>query len=309
MKNQKNQTSKTPRAPHALRTLRTLLASALSVVLIVSLSVLLTACGNSGTTASGTGTTDGSTAGTDTALRVLKVGASPSPHAEILSFVKDDLKAQGIDLQVVEFTDYVTPNTAVEAGEIDANYFQHLPYLEDFNKENGTSVVSVVTVHFEPLGIYAGKTTALADLPDGAKIALPNDTTNEARALQLLAANGLITLPADADLTITPRDIVENPKNIQFVEVEAASVPIQLAEVDLGVINGNYALDAQIPDTARLASEDTDSLAAQTYANILAVKQGSESNADIQALIQALTSSKTRDFIDTTYKGVVVPVF
>jgi D-methionine transport system substrate-binding protein len=164
-------------------------------------------------------------------------------------------------------------------------------------------------VHFEPLGIYPGKTTALADLPDGATIAIPNDTTNEARALQLLAAQGLITLPADADLTVTPKDITDNPKNLQFVEVEAAAVPVQLADVDLGVINGNYALGAGLDAAGVLAAEDTSSQAAETYANILVVKAGNESDPGVQALLAALTSAKTRDFINATYNGVVVAVF
>lgn len=282
------------------RTIRKYLLVALSALLVASLS--LVGCGGSGSgTTAESGTTD--------EIKVLKVGASPAPHAEILAFVKDQLAAEGIDLQVVEYSDYVIPNTAVQDGDIDANYFQHQPYLTDFNAERNTDIVSVANIHFEPLGIYAGTSASLEDIPDGARIALPNDTTNEARALQLLAAEGLITLPADADLTITPRDIVENPKNLQFVEVEAAAVPRQLPEVAVGVINGNYALSADLSADSVLASEDTKSLAAQTYANIVAVKAGNENNPEIQALIKALTSNETRDFITKTYGGVVVPVF
>jgi D-methionine transport system substrate-binding protein len=242
-------------------------------------------------------------------LRVLKVGASPTPHALILNSVKEQLKEEGIDLQVTEFTDYVAPNEAVQSGELDANYFQHLPYLDDFNLENGTTIASVAAIHFEPLGLYAGKTSSLESLADGAKVALPNDTTNEARALKLLATEGLITLPDNAGFDVTPRDIVDNPKNLEFVEVEAASVPAQLGDVDIAVINGNYALDADIPESSRLAGEEVGSESATTYANIVAVKEGNEQNEDIQALIAALTSDKTREYINNTFDGVVVPVF
>jgi D-methionine transport system substrate-binding protein len=281
------------------RTISKYLLVALSALLVAGLS--LVGCGGDKAVDSG--------GSASTELRVLKVGASPAPHAEILASVKDQLKAEGIDLQIVEYSDYVIPNTAVQDGDIDANYFQHQPYLTEFNAENGTDIVSVAGIHFEPLGIYAGTSKSLKDIPSGAKVAIPNDTTNEARALQLLAAEGLITLPANADLTITPRDIVENPKNLQFVEVEAAAVPRQLAEVAIGVINGNYALSADLPASSILASEDSDSLAAQTYANIVAVKAGNESNPDIQALVKALTSASTKDFINKTYSGVVIPVF
>ncbi|MDR1421488.1 MAG: MetQ/NlpA family ABC transporter substrate-binding protein [Coriobacteriales bacterium] len=286
-------------------TIKKALTLSLSALLALSLSLLLAACGGTDDTV----TNESDTTGSSTELTVIKVAASPTPHAEILNNLKDDLAAQGYDLQVVEYTDYIIPNTATEDGEVLANYFQHQPYLTDFNAENGTNLVSVGAVHFEPLGIYPGKTASLADLPDGATIAVPNDTTNEARALQLLQAQGLITLPADADLTVTPKDIVENPKNLSFVEVEAAAVPVQLADVDLGVINGNYALGANLDPASVLASEDVNSQAAQTYANILVVKVGSESDPAVQALLTALTSAKTRDFISTTYSGVVVPVF
>ena len=293
------------KAKHLRKNLSTYLLAVLSTLLIASLA--LAGCVSA--------PADAKTAPTPEVLppaaelRVLKVGASPAPHAEILASVKDALAAEGIYLQIIEYTDYVIPNTAVQDGESDANSFQHQPYLTDFNKENGTDIVSVASIHFEPLAIYAGTAASLEDIADGAKIAVPNDTTNEARALQLLAAQGLITLPADADLTITPRDIVSNPKNIEFVEVEAAAVPRQLAEVSVAVINGNYALDAQISSDKILASEDAASLAAQTYANIVAVKAGNESNPDVQALVRALTSIQTLAFINNTYGGVVVPVF
>ncbi|GHT79556.1 lipoprotein [Actinomycetota bacterium] len=282
---------------------RTLL-TVLSVLLIVSLSLALIGCSSPAPAASGSGS-----ATATASANVLKVGASPAPHAEILASVKDTLAAEGIDLQIIEYSDYVIPNTALQAGDIDANYFQHLPYLEDFNKENKTTIESIGGIHFEPLAVYAGNTKTLADLPEGAKIAVPNDTTNEARALQLLAAQGLITLPANADLTITPRDITANPKNLQFVEVEAASIPAQLSSVDLAVINGNFALSANLPASGILATEDVKSQAAQTYANIIAVKAGNETNPNVQALYKALTSAATREFINQTFDGVVVPVF
>jgi D-methionine transport system substrate-binding protein len=294
--------------------IRKALTLALGALLTLTLAFLLVACGggaNAGAgdaAAGGEAPAAGDEGGAPAELTVIKVAASPTPHAEILNNLKDDLAAQGYDLQVVEYTDYVIPNTATQDGEVIANYFQHQPYLTDFNAENGTDLVSVGKVHFEPLGIYAGKTNSLADLPDGATIAVPNDTTNEARALQLLAAQGLITLPADADLTVTPKDIVENPKNLQFIEVEAAAVPVQLADVDLGIINGNYALGAGIDPATVLATEDVASQAAQTYANILVVKAGNEGDAGVKALLAALQSEKTRTFIETTYNGVVIPV-
>lgn len=240
---------------------------------------------------------------------VLKVGASPTPHAQILEVVKPILAQQGIDLQITEYTDYVIPNTAVESHELDANYFQHLPYLENFNEENGTHLISAAAIHFEPLGIYPGKTASLADLKDGAVVAVPNDTTNEARALFLLQQEGLITLPEGADLTITPKDIVDNPKNLTFVEVEAAAVPRTVADVDIAVINGNYALDAGFTGADALAAESSTGIGATTYANIVAVYEGDENRPEIKALIQALQSDEVRTFIEETYNGAVVPMF
>ena len=244
----------------------------------------------------------------ETEPTVLKVAASPAPHAEILNSVKEALAAEGIDLQVVEYTDYIMPNTAVDAGEMDANYFQHQPYLTNFNAENGTDLVSVVSVHFEPLGIYPGKTATLEELADGATIVVPNDPTNEGRALNLLAANGIITLSEDAGLEATVNDIVENPRNVQITEVEAAQVPMALPDYDFGVINGNYAVAAGLSDTI-LVSEDPNSEAAQTYANVVAVKPDRAEDPAIQALVAALTSEETRAFITETYGVAVVPVF
>ena len=245
----------------------------------------------------------------DPELTVVTVGASVTPHAEILANLKDDMAEAGFDLVIVEYTDYVKPNTDTDAGDTDANFFQHQPYLDEFNTANGTELVSVLAVHFEPLGIYAGKSTDLETLADGATVAVPNDPTNEARALHLLAAQGLITLPANAGLDVTPRDIVDNPLNLQFVELEAAAVPRQLEEVDLGVINGNVALTAGLDPTTALVTEDPNSTAAQTYANVLVVAAGHENDPAIVALIELLSSEKTRTFIEENYPGVVIPMF
>ena len=242
-------------------------------------------------------------------LTQLVVGATVAPHAEILNALKDDLAAQGYELKVVEYTDYVKPNLDTNDGVTIANFFQHKPYLDEFNAENNTDLVSVAAVHFEPLAIYPGKTKTLADLPDGATVAVPNDTTNEARALLLLQAQGLITLPANADLTVTPRDIVDNPKNLKIVELEAAAIPAALPDADLGVINGNFALSAGLDASTVLAKEDPNSQAADTYANILVVKAGSENDPGIKALAKALNSEKCRKFINDTYQGLVIPVF
>lgn len=240
---------------------------------------------------------------------VLKVGASTVPHAEILNFVKPILAKEGIDLQITEYTDYVIPNTAVESHELDANYFQHLPYLESFNKENGTHLVSAVAVHFEPLGIYAGKTATLDALADGATIAVPNDPTNEARALLLLQQEGIIKLKDGAGLEATPNDIADNPKHIKFFEAEAAAVARSVQDVDFAIINGNYALEAGLKASDALAAEDPASEGAKTYANIVAVYDGDQNRPEIKALVKALTSDETRKFIEDTYKGSVVPVF
>lgn len=241
-------------------------------------------------------------------LTVLKVAASPAPHAEILNSVKDAMAAEGFDLQVVEYTDYIMPNNAVFNGEMDANYFQHQPYLTDFNEKNKTDLVAAAAIHFEPLGVYPGKTASLDALADGAAIVVPNDPTNEARALNLLAAQGIITLKDGVGLAATVKDITENPKNVKITEVEAAQVPMALPDYDFGVINGNYAVGAGLSGSI-LVSEDPDSEAAQTFANIVAVKPGRENDAAVQALVKALTSEDTRKFITEKYGVAVVPVF
>ena len=237
---------------------------------------------------------------------VLNVAASSTPHAEILEQVVDVLAEQGIDLQIHEYGDSVVPNTAVEEGEEDANYFQHIPYLESFNEKEGTHLVSVGGIHIEPMGVYAGKTASLEELPDGAEIAIPNDPTNEGRALLLLEAQGLIKLADSSNLEATPNDIVENPKNLTFKELEAAMIPNAVDEVDLSVINVNYALEAGFnPTEDALAIEDANS----PYVNIVAVKEGNENNPAVLALVKALQSDAVRDFINETYGGAVVPAF
>ena len=242
-------------------------------------------------------------------LQKIVVGASPAPHAEILKAANDVLKEKGYELEIKEYVDYIQPNLALESGDLDANYFQHLPYLESFNKENGTNLVSAGAIHYEPFGIYAGKTTSLDELQDGATIAVPNDTTNEARALLLLEAQGLIKLKEDAGLTATKNDIVENPKNLQLYEVEAAQLPRVIGDVDVAVINGNYAIEAGYKVSDALAVEASDSLAATTYGNVVAVRAGEENDPAIQALIEALTSDEVKAFIESTYDGAVVPLF
>lgn len=292
--------------------MKKLLALTLALVLCLGLA----ACGGGTSTDTDTNadtSSDADTNGDATAngeTITLTVGATPNPHAEILAQVKDDLAAEGIDLVVKEYSDYVVPNTAVEEGDLDANYFQHTPYMEKFNEENGTHLVSVGKIHYEPMGIYPGLTKTLEELPDGATIAVPNDATNEARALQLLAAQGLIELKEDAGLNATPNDITSNPKNLQFKELEAAMLPQTASEVDLSVINSNFAMEGGMnPATDALASEDADSEAAQTFANIVAVKEGHENDPAIQALVKALQSDKVKEYIEKTYSGAVVAVF
>ena len=250
---------------------------------------------------------DAETSEETTELEPLVVGAVVTPHAEILEYIRDDLAEAGYDLQIVEYNDYVLPNTALEDGDLDANYFQHVPYLENFNEENGTHIVAVASIHFEPMAIYAGKTSSLDDLQEGATVAVPNDTTNEARALLLLEANGLITLDPDAGLTATVLDITENPLNLQITELEAAQIPRSIEDVDIAVINGNYAIEAGLTET--VAVESSDSEAAETYGNVVAVREGDEDSPKTQALVEALLSDKVREYIIDNYDGAVLPVF
>ena len=240
----------------------------------------------------------------------LTVGATPAPHAEILEICKEVLKDQGIELEIVVFNDYVIPNTSVENGQIDANYFQHVLYLNDFNAQNGTHLTIVDKIHYEPFGIYAGKTASLAELKEGAEIAVPNDASNEARALLLLEQEGLIKLTEGVGLAATKLDIVENPLNIEIIEIEAAQLPRSLGSVDCAVINGNYAIDAGLKASDALAVEDGASeTIQQNYANILVCKEGNENNEALQALAAAMKSEQVKVFIEGTYEGAVVPLF
>ena len=270
--------------------MKKLIAIVLSLILVLSFA----ACGKKA---------DGKT---------VKVGASITPHAEILREAAKLLEKEGITLDIVEYTDYVQPNTAVEDGSLDANYFQHTPYLNTFNAENKTHLVSVGSIHYEPFGIYAGKVKALADLPDGARIGVPNDGSNETRALLLLQQEGLLKLKdgIDAASNATKLDVAENPKNIEIVEMEAAQISKALTDLDFGVINGNYALQAGLnAGTDALAVEDASGSGAQTYANVLCVKEGREKDEAILALFKALTSPEVKEYINNTYQGAVVPIF
>ena len=241
-------------------------------------------------------------------LKEIVVGASPAPHAEILNAAKEVLASKGYELKIVEYTDYVQPNNALDSGDLDANYFQHITYMESFNEERGTHLVSAGSIHYEPLGIYPGKQNDLSAITDGAEIAVPNDTTNEARALLLLQEQGLITLNADAGINATVNDITDNPHNISFVELAAEQIPRSLQDFDFAVINGNYALQAGLnASTDALAVETSDSEAVQKYVNVVAVKEGHENDEGIQALVQVLKSDEIKKFIEDTYQGSVVP--
>ena len=240
--------------------------------------------------------------------KVIKVAASATPHAEILEQAKPLLEAKGYDLQVTVFDDYVQPNEVVESGDFDANYFQHIPYLESFNEEKGTHLVNAGGIHYEPFGIYPGTKASLDELADGDSIAVPNDTTNEARALLLLQDNVIITLKEGAGLTATKNDIVENPYNVDIVELEAAQVPRVKDEVAFMVLNGNYALEAGFSVAKdAIAYEKADSEAAKTYVNVIAVKEGNENSDKIKALVEVLTSQEIKDYINNTYDGAVIP--
>ncbi len=240
--------------------------------------------------------------------KAIKVGASPAPHADILEVVKEVLAEDGYTLKIVEFEDYVLPNTALADGELDANYFQHITYMNNFNDERGISMVSAAAIHYEPIGIYAGKCKSLEALPDGAKIGVPNDATNEARALLLLEQAGLIKLKEGAGIDATKDDILENPHNYEIVEVQADLLTTTLQDVDIAVINGNYAIDAGLKISEALAVEAADGIAAEAYANVIAVMAGNENSEKVQALVKALKSQKVKDFIEDTYQGAVVPL-
>ncbi|MET9699096.1 MetQ/NlpA family ABC transporter substrate-binding protein [Streptomyces sp. NPDC006529] len=266
-----------------------------------ALALGLTACGTSSdpSAASSGGTTDES--------KPLVIAASPSPHADILNFVKDKLAAkEGLKIEVKEFTDYVLPNTATEQGQVDANFFQHKPYLDDFNKKNSTHIVPVVNVHLEPLGLYSKKAKSLTDIKAGQTVAVPNDPTNEGRALQLLAANKLITLKEGVGTAAKLADITDK-KGLEFKELEAATVPRALNDVDAAVINGNYAIEAKlVPAKDALVLEKAEG---NPYANLLAVKDGKQNDPRIQKLAKLLNTDEVKKFIEEKYQGSVIPAF
>ena len=236
----------------------------------------------------------------------LKIGATPTPHAEILTAAQDELAALGVTLEIVEFTDYVQPNLATDSGDLDANFFQHTPYLDQFNVDQGTELVSIGTVHYEPMGIFAGTAASLNEITEGAKIGIPNDGTNGGRALLLLEANGLIKLNPEAGIAATKLDVVENPLNLEIVDMEAAQLAKSLGDLDLAVINGNYALLNGLSIEEALAIETADSLAAETYGNIVAVKAGHEEAPGMAELMQVLQGEAIAEFIANTYGGAVV---
>lgn len=281
--------------------MKKLFSLALSLTLVAG---ILAGCGSTKTDSSA------SASGSSNEPVTLTIGATPTPHAEILQQVVEPLKEEGIELEIVEFTDYVAPNTALEDGSIDANYFQHQPYLDQFCEQNGADLISIAKIHYEPLGIYPGTVSSLDEIPDGAAIAVPNDVTNEARALQLLEANGVFTLKENAGLNATKLDIVDNPKNVEIMEVESAQIASSLPDVALGVINSNFAMQADLnPATDTLAIEESTSEAAQTYGNIIAIRAEDKENEAILKLVEALQSQAIKDYIDSTYSGSVVPIF
>lgn len=292
---------------------KSLLITAIAAFGVV-LAFGLAGCGSSGSSSSASASAESASGSAEAATQTITVAAVPTPHAEILNDVCAPLLAEeGYELVVKEFTDYVLPNTATEQGEVDANYFQHKPYLDQFNEEQGTHLVDVVAVHYEPFGLYAGKDkslTSLDDLAEGAKVAVPNDPTNEARALQLLQDAGLIKLDENAGLAATKSDVVENPRNLDIIELEAAQTALSLEDVDIAAINSNYALEAGL-NVAKdaIVTESADSEAAQTYANLLVVKEGNENDPAVQALAKALNSDEVRDYINKTYEGAVLPIF
>lgn len=281
---------------------RRIIAGLLGAVLVVG---VLTGCGAKKEEAK----EDTKTEASADEPQKITVAASATPHAEILAEAKKILEKEGYELDVTVFSDYVQPNMVVESGEYDANYFQHTPYLDNFNSERGTDLVSAGKIHYEPLGIYGGTKTSLDDIAEGDKIAVPNDATNEARALLLLEANGIIKLKADAGINATINDIEENIKNVKIEELEAAQIPRLTKEMAFLVLNGNYALEAGFSASKdALAYEEADSEAAQTYANIIAVKSGNEDDAAIKKLVEVLQSDEIKDFINEKYDGAVLPI-
>lgn len=279
---------------------RSLVASAFAGLGVVALGGL-TACGGSGTAAEGS-----AAAGSTT----LTVAASPAPHAEILNdFAAPLLAKEGIELKVKEYTDYIQPNKDTTSGAVDANYFQHITYLENYNAENGTDLVSAGLIHYEPFAVYVGTSNDLDAIADGATIAVPNDPTNEGRALLLLQDLGLIALSDPENLEATPKDIKDNPHNLKFQELEAAALPRALSSVDFAVINGNYAIEAGYHVADALAHESSDSLAVEKYANIICVAKNNEDSKAVKALVKTLTSDDFKAYLEENYGEDVLPAF
>lgn len=271
----------------------------LSILLTGILSIGLIGCGKADASEESKGTGEDKT---------ITIGVTPVPHAEIVNAIKPDLEAKGYTVEVIEYTDYVTPNTALEDGDIDANYFQTIPYLEETNEGKGYSITYTKGVHLEPIGIYSHNFKSLEDIEEGARVAVPNDPSNEARALRLLESAGLIKLK-EGEL-VTPKDITENPKNLEFEELEAAQLPRVLEEVGIAVINGNYAMEADLsPAEDALYLEDATTEASKKYHNVIAVKEGNEDSQKIKDLTEVLTSDAVKKFIEENYNGSVLPVF
>ena len=279
---------------------RSIVTKLVAAAATLTLTLSLAGCGSSSQAGGSTVSASGNT--------VIKVGANITPHAEILEQAVPILAEKGITLEIVKLEDSVTPNTGVIEGSLDANYFQHVPYLDQFNAENGSDLVSIGAIHYEPFGIYAGKTTDLAALPDGATVAVPNNVTNEARALLLLAQEGLLTLKEDAGITATIGDIVENPKNIVFKELAPEQLVAALPDVDVAVINGNYAIEGGLHVSQALAVEANDGLAAVTYGNIIATSPDKAQNEALLTLVEVLQGEEIKKFINDTYDGAVVPL-
>ena len=285
------------------------------LALLLSLALVVAGCGSSSSSDEEDSSADASTDTTEDAEEeetenvTITVGANLTPHAEILYEAQPLLAELGITLEVVEIEDSVIPNTSLVEGSIDANYFQHLPYLEDFNEENGTDLVSIGAIHYEPFGIYAGQAASLDEIEEGDTIAIPNNTTNEARALLLLEQEGLITLDEDAGVNATILDIVDNPLNLDFVEVAPENLVNTLPDVAVAIINGNYALEGGLDVNDALAVEANDGLAAQTYGNIIAVRAEDAENEALLTLVEVLQGEEISEFITETYNGAVVPLY
>ncbi len=284
----------------------------LSLIATAVLTLSLVGCGSDNTkktaAAADTSNVETTTAAPAAESTTIRVGANITPHAEILEVAKPILKEKGITLEIVQLEDSITPNTGVIEGSLDANYFQHVPYLEQFNKENGSDLVSIGAIHYEPFGIYAGRTKDLKDLQDGALVAVPNNVTNEARALLLLAQEGLLTLKEGAGIKATVEDITENPKKIQFKELAPEQLVSALPDVDVAVINGNYAIEGGLHVSQALAVEANDGLAAKTYGNIIATSPAKQNDASLKVLVEVLQGQEVKDFINGKYDGAVVPL-